>query len=131
MDATLGRSGDHSQRWRTLARKLDRHIVADPFWPRWQAISDAARAGADVAAMLDDALARHGPLPDELPAAALWWRLSATLAPPTLAQANTGIRPPWTTELYRLLGAHGRNGDRRPAVAGTGGSHRRRRLATR
>jgi hypothetical protein len=106
LDATLCRSHDPSQRWRTLARKLDRHIVADPFWPTLaRHLDDAARAGADVAALLDEALTRHGPLPDDLPAAALWWRLSGTLAPPTLAQPNTGLRPPWTAELYRLLGA--------------------------
>jgi conjugative relaxase-like TrwC/TraI family protein len=105
LDATLRRSDDHSQRWRTLASKLDRHIVADPFWPTLAShLDDAARAGADVAALLDEELDRHGPLPDELPAAALWWRLSATLAPPTLAQLNAGLRPPWTTELYQLLG---------------------------
>jgi conjugative relaxase-like TrwC/TraI family protein len=105
LDETLRRSDVHSQRWRTLARKLDRHIVADPFWPTLAShLDDAARAGADVPALLDEALNRHGPLPDELPAAALWWRLSANLAPPTLAQTNTGLRPPWTTELYRLLG---------------------------
>jgi conjugative relaxase-like TrwC/TraI family protein len=106
LDATLRRRDDHSQRWRTLARKLDRHIVGDPFWPTLAShLDDAARAGADVATLLDEALGRHGPLPDELPAAALWWRLSATLTPPTLAQSTTGLRPPWTTELYRLLGA--------------------------
>jgi conjugative relaxase-like TrwC/TraI family protein len=106
LDATLRRSDDHSQRWRTLASTLDHHIVADPFWPTLAShLDDAARAGADVAALLDEALSRHGPLPDELPVAALWWRLSATLAPPTLAQSNTGLRPPWTRELYQLLGA--------------------------
>jgi conjugative relaxase-like TrwC/TraI family protein len=106
LDATLRRSDDHSQRWRTLARKLDRHIVADPFWPALaRHLDDAARAGADIATLLGEALTRHGPLPDELPAAALWWRLSATLAPPTLSQSDTGLRPPWTAELYKLLGA--------------------------
>jgi conjugative relaxase-like TrwC/TraI family protein len=106
LDATLRRSDGHSQRWRTLASKLERHIIADPFWPTLAShLDDAARAGADVAALFDEALSRHGPLPDELPAAALWWRLSPTLAPPTLAQSNAGLRPSWTAELYHLLGA--------------------------
>ena len=56
-------------------------------------------------ALLTDAIDRHGPLPDELPAAALWWRLAGTLEPPTLAAANTGLRPAWTPELHRLLGS--------------------------
>ena len=55
--------------------------------------------------LLTDAVDRHGPLPDELPAAALWWRLAGTLEPPTLAAANTGLRPAWTPELHRLLGS--------------------------
>jgi conjugative relaxase-like TrwC/TraI family protein len=104
LDATLRRSTDHAQRWRTLAHKLDRHIVGDPFWPTLAShLDDAARAGADVGALLDAALSRHGPLPDELPAAALWWRLVGTLAPPTLERSNMGIRPPWTSELYRQM----------------------------
>jgi conjugative relaxase-like TrwC/TraI family protein len=106
LQATLGRSDAYTRRWHTLARTLDRHIVDDPFWPTLAGhLDDAARAGADVATMLNDAVQRHGPLPDELPAAALWWRLAGTLAPPTLEQSNSDLRPPWTGELYRLLGA--------------------------
>ena len=52
-----------------------------------------------------DAMARHGALPDELPAAALWWRLAGTLAPAMLDTANTRLRPAWTAELHRILGS--------------------------
>ena len=44
------------------------------------------------------------PLPTEMPAAALWWRLAGTLAPPTLARRDTMLRPPWTAELHHLFG---------------------------
>ena len=102
VDAALRRGQPGAQRWRSLAEGIDAHITADPFWPRLATHLDhAARAGADVAALLTDAIKRHGPLPDELPAAALWWRLAGTLAPPTLDAANTGLRPAWTPELHR------------------------------
>lgn len=48
---------------------------------------------------------RGGPLPDELPAAALWWRLAGSLSPATLDSANTRLRPHWTPELHRILGS--------------------------
>jgi len=106
VDTALRRGQPGAQRWRSLAEGIDAHISADPFWPRLATHLDAAaRAGADVSALLTAAVERHGPLPDELPAAALWWRLAGTLEPPTLAAANTGLRPAWTPELHRLLGS--------------------------
>jgi hypothetical protein len=39
-----------------------------------------------------------------MPAAALWWRLAGTLAPPSLERSDTKLRPPWTAELHHLLG---------------------------
>ncbi|KAA1250181.1 relaxase domain-containing protein [Mycobacterium simiae] len=105
LDAELTRAGADTARWRRLAHRLDTHITADPFWPRLAThLDDAARAGADVAALLHDAASRHGPLPDEMPAAALWWRLAGTLAPPCLQRPDTKLRPPWTAELHHLLG---------------------------
>ena len=50
--------------------------------------------------------AAQGPLPDELPAAALWWRLSGELAPTaTLDTPNARLRPPWITDLHRVFGS--------------------------
>ncbi|GJJ24009.1 MobF family relaxase [Mycolicibacterium mageritense] len=73
-----------TQRWRPLIATLDPQILSDPYWSRLAThLDDAAAAGADVPAMLATAMAAHGPLPDELPAAALWWRLSG--APTTAA----------------------------------------------
>ena len=93
-------------RWRTVAESLDRRITRDPYWPQLAThLDDAARAGADIKALLADAMDRGGPLPDELPAAALWWRLAGSLSPATLDSANSRLRPEWTTELHRILGS--------------------------
>lgn len=93
-------------RWRTAAETLDRRITRDPYWPQLAAhLDDAARAGADIKSLLADAMERGGPLPDELPAAALWWRLAGSLSPATLDSANSRLRPEWTTELHRILGS--------------------------
>lgn len=106
LDAALVNGGSGAQRWRTLAESIDATITADPFWPRLAThLDQAARAGADVTALVDEAMARHGALPDELPAAALWWRLAGTLAPATLDASNERLRPPWTVELHRILGS--------------------------
>ena len=105
LDADLTRAGAQTARWRQLAEQIDPHITVDPFWPRLAThLDDAARAGADVAALLQQATSQHGPLPDEMPAAALWWRLAGTLAPPSLDRVDTKLRPPWTAELHHLLG---------------------------
>ncbi len=105
LDAALTRAGADTARWRQLADTIDPHITDDPFWPRLAThLDDAARAGADVAALLHDAVSEHGPLPAEMPAAALWWRLAGTLAPPSLEGTDTKLRPPWTADLHHLLG---------------------------
>jgi hypothetical protein len=92
------------KRWQALAQQIDIHIPRDPYWPQLAVrLDDAAKAGADVAQLLNTAMSQ-GPLPDELPAAALWWRLYGTLAPPSLDGGATQLRPPWTAELHRLFG---------------------------
>ncbi|OBI94773.1 MobF family relaxase [Mycobacterium asiaticum] len=105
LDAALTRANTDAARWRHLAESHDRHITADPFWPRLAThLGDAAQAGADIDTLLRDALAAHGPLPSEMPAAALWWRLAGTLAPPSLDRADTTLRPAWTAALHGLFG---------------------------
>ncbi|WP_052765351.1 MobF family relaxase, partial [Mycolicibacterium obuense] len=106
LDTALVTGGAGAKRWRTLAERIDPTLPADPFWPRLAThLDQAARAGVDVTALVDDAMTRHGALPDELPAAALWWRLAGTLSPATLDASNTRLRPPWTAELHRVLGS--------------------------
>lgn len=104
LDAVLTCAGAEASRWRQLAHSIDPHLTNDPYWPRLAIhIEGAARAGADVAALLHE-VADHGPLPADMPAAALWWRLAGTLAPPTLEGTDTTLRPPWTADLHHLLG---------------------------
>jgi len=105
LDTALTRAGADTARWRQLADTVDPHLTDDPYWPRLAThLEGAARAGADVAALLHDAVSQHGPLPAEMPAAALWWRLAGTLAPPSLEGTDTKLRPPWTADLHHLLG---------------------------
>jgi hypothetical protein len=83
------------KRWHDLAAHIDPHIPRDPYWPQLAVrLDDAAKAGADVGHLL----------PDEQPAAALWWRLYGTLAPPSIEGGGTQLRPPWTAELHHLFG---------------------------
>jgi len=123
----LGDPAAAAHRWRTLAQQLEPRLLADPYWPVLaDRLAAAGRAGIDV-----DALVRHActanpspdspladgpaPLPDEMPAAALWWRLSRQIAPAALlAQAcdlgagSTAVpptlRPAWTGHLTVLFG---------------------------
>jgi len=105
LDAALTRAGADTARWRQLADTVDPHLTDDPYWPRLAThLDNAARAGADVAALLHEVAAEHGPLPAEMPAAALWWRLAGILAPPSLEGTDTKLRPPWTADLHHLLG---------------------------
>jgi len=105
LDASLTRPDAAAGRWHLVANDLNSHLPADPFWPRLAThLDDAARAGADIPALLRAAITTGGPLPDEMPAAALWWRLAGTLAPPSLQRTDTTLRPEWTHELHHLLG---------------------------
>ncbi len=134
----LGDPAATANRWRTLAQQVEPRLLADPHWP---AVADklaaADRAGINITALVtslvrnprhtdtaavpepEPGLAAPGhqarPLPDEMPAAALWWRLSRHLAPAALsAQAGdlgaaspaspSALRPAWTGHLGVLLG---------------------------
>ncbi|SHN52782.1 DNA primase, catalytic core [Geodermatophilus obscurus] len=94
--------------WTALADSIDPRIRRDAHWP---ALADrlvaAARAGLDAAGLLA-AVAAQRPLPDDLPAAALWWRLAPHLTFATVPAAGSGaaaLRPDWCTTLLGLLPA--------------------------
>lgn len=106
LDKTIRATDMGAARWRDAAEALERRITADPYWPQLAShLDDAARAGADIKTLLAEAMERGGALPDELPAAALWWRLAGSLSTATLDSANTRLRPHWTPELHRILGS--------------------------
>ncbi|HEX8081454.1 MAG TPA: MobF family relaxase [Jatrophihabitans sp.] len=77
----LGDPRAATARWKPLADRIAERIAADPYWPTLaDRLTIAERAGIDITS-LTHAVAGKSPLPDEQPAAALWWRLSRHLSP--------------------------------------------------
>ncbi len=66
-------------RFNDLLDQIDPRIRTDAYWPTLAAHLTNAARGNDIRDALTDA-ARQGPLPDEMPAAALWWRLADALS---------------------------------------------------
>jgi hypothetical protein len=95
-------------RWALLATSIEPRIITDPYWPELaKHLTAADRAGIDIARLAVTAAGAR-PLSDELPAAALWWRLSQHLAPSVLDAAAVNaphtLRPDWTPVLGAVLG---------------------------
>ncbi|WP_034508265.1 MobF family relaxase [Blastococcus sp. URHD0036] len=91
--------------WAKLADSIDPRVRQDPHWPALaERLTAADRAGLDAAGLLA-AVAAQRPLPDDLPAAALWWRITPHLAPATVAtgRSTTVLRPDWCGTLLALL----------------------------
>ncbi|PPJ22985.1 hypothetical protein C5E45_15170 [Nocardia nova] len=89
--------------WEPLAKRLDTRITRDPWWPVLAAHLDtAAAAGLDIDTLLTDA-ATQRPLPDDMPAAALWSRLRLDPAALTTPTGHL-LRPDWTPHLHHILG---------------------------
>jgi conjugative relaxase-like TrwC/TraI family protein len=98
--------------WAALADGIDPRIRRDEHWPVLaDRLAAADRAGLDAAGMLA-AVAAERPLPDDLPAAALWWRLAPHLAPATVPAAPGAAvpRPDWCAVLLDLLPDEQRQG---------------------
>ncbi|WP_078358667.1 MobF family relaxase [Mycobacteroides chelonae] len=103
--AILGAISADAARWHALVDGIDPHIRQDPYWPHLAAhLNRAARAGVNVRGLVTAAITEHTPLPSELPAAALWWRLSGSLTPATLDVSDTRLRPAWIPELHHVVG---------------------------
>jgi hypothetical protein len=72
---------DEAWRWRQLLATEVPSVTADSFLPELaERLSNLTRAGFD-ASLLVRSTAAEGPLPDDHPAAALWWRILDQLAP--------------------------------------------------
>jgi hypothetical protein len=72
---------EEAWRWRQLLATEVPSVTADPFLPELtERLSNLTRAGLD-ATLLVRAASAEGPLPDDHPAAALWWRILDQLAP--------------------------------------------------
>lgn len=84
--------------------RISPRIRADEHWPDLaEKLTTAHCNGIDVPAALT-AAAAQGPLPDDLPAAALWWRLSARLTP--AAKLDDPARPGGSTVHETAHGRH-------------------------
>ncbi|NIH69219.1 conjugative relaxase-like TrwC/TraI family protein [Modestobacter marinus] len=103
----LGDPDTVTARWTPLVDPIDARIAADPYWPVLaEHLSTAERAGIDVAALVRTTTSRA--LPDEQPAAALWWRLTRHLSPAVLAADDASAKalgPDWTFDLSAVLGS--------------------------
>lgn len=104
MQRVLGDPNAASNRWAPVAEKLESRLTLDPFWPVMAEKLDLAhRAGLDITGLLTTAAALR-PLPDEMPAAALWARLE--LEPSALVTHNgAALQPDWLPDLHAVLGA--------------------------
>jgi DNA primase catalytic core len=101
----LGEPGTAAAQWATLARGLDPRITADPYWATLaERLTAAERAGIDVTSLIRAAGDR--PLPDEQPAAALWWRLAGHLSPAAMTadDLSAQLRPDWMPVLAAVVG---------------------------
>ncbi|MEU1953387.1 MobF family relaxase [Nocardia rhamnosiphila] len=99
----LGDPEAPARRWAPLAELIEPRLTSDPYWPVVAAHLDTARrAGIDIESFLT-AAAATGPLPDEMPAAALWSRLDLDT---TVSESSgtAGLRPDWDAELNEVLG---------------------------
>jgi DNA primase catalytic core len=108
VDAVLGDPALPARLWAGVVDRLDPRISRDPYWPELaDRLAALDRAGIEIRGVLAGAL-RERHLPDEQPAAALWWRLARHLSPAALAAtAHSGaatLRPQWTDALTDILG---------------------------
>jgi len=106
--AVLGDPNSAGARWAPLVRTLQPRVLTDPYWPALaERMAAAERAGIDIGALTVTAAGLR-PLPDELPAAALWWRLAQHLSPSVIEAATASpaqtLRPDWTPALTVVLG---------------------------
>ena len=104
--AAITRHHPDTGRWKQLIDSIDPRIRTDSYWPQLAArLADAARAHTDLATLVTTIAAQH-PLPDELPAAALWWRLSAELtSAATLDTTHARLHPAWARDLHAVFGS--------------------------
>ena len=102
----IGRRRPAVARFRQLIDSIDPRIRTDSFWPQLaEHLAQSAPSRPDLAHLVVDAAAER-PLPDELPAAALWWRLSGKIShTATLDTPNAKIRPPWIRDLHAVFGS--------------------------
>ncbi|MBF6331880.1 MobF family relaxase [Nocardia transvalensis] len=101
---TLGDLHTAVHAWSALGKRIDARLVNDPWWPVLaDRLDTAAAAGIDIETLLPQAAAAR-PLPDDMPAAALWFRLGFDPSALTTATSNRNLQPTWMPHLHTLLG---------------------------
>ncbi|MGW0160793.1 hypothetical protein ACWDUN_15930 [Mycobacterium sp. NPDC003323] len=103
--AGISRHSADTTRWNDLIDHLDPRLRADAYWPQLATkLAHAARTTPHFRETLINA-AHQKPLPDEQPAAALWWRIIGALSPTTtLATTHSRLRPAWLRDLDDTFG---------------------------
>ncbi|TRW79521.1 AAA family ATPase [Mycolicibacterium sp. 018/SC-01/001] len=103
--AGISRHSADTTRWNDLIDHLDPRLRADAYWPQLATkLAHAARSTPHFRETLINA-AHQKPLPDEQPAAALWWRIVGALSPTTtLATTHSRLRPAWLRDLDDTFG---------------------------
>ncbi|OBB72879.1 exonuclease V subunit alpha [Mycobacterium sp. 852014-52144_SCH5372336] len=104
--AGIGQRSADTTRWNDLLDAIDPRLRADAYWPQLAAhLAYATRTTPDLRQVITTA-AHQKPLPDELPAAALWWRIFGAISTTaTLATARSRLRPAWITDIDAVFGA--------------------------
>jgi conjugative relaxase-like TrwC/TraI family protein len=88
---------DGDWRWRQLLATEVPSVTTDPFLPELTGrLSNLTRAGFDASLLVRSA-SDEGPLPDDHPAAALWWRILDQLAPESPNMNHATPNPVATT----------------------------------
>lgn len=102
--AAIGRTTPLTAQFDTLVDTVDPRVRRDPYWPQLAAhLANVARTDVDLGQLLADA-ADDGPLPDQMPGAALWWRLAGRLQPAVLEANTPRLRPAWLSDLSTVFG---------------------------
>jgi len=105
--AATGGQDANATIWAPIADEINSRIKADPHWPDVaDRLASLQRTGIDAAQLLR-AVAAGKDLPDDLPAAALWWRMAQQLSAAD-QDAGTGSAPApgpvWADALAITLG---------------------------
>jgi conjugative relaxase-like TrwC/TraI family protein len=108
LDAAIDTIGTHRPamaQFAQLVDGIDPAIRTDSYWPALaDHLATIAPVRPDLGALVREA-ADERPLPDELPAAALWWRLAGRLHHTTTLHApHTRITPDWLPDLAAVFG---------------------------
>ncbi|MFQ6331606.1 MobF family relaxase (plasmid) [Nocardia sp. CWNU-33] len=99
----LGNLHFPANKWSPLIARLEARVLADPLWPTVaDKIEVANRSGINIEPLLIHAAAIR-PLPDDMPAAALWSRLELEPSAADTTGAHHNLRPDWAPELHALF----------------------------